>query len=186
MTNRKANSVSYYSGGIFLKKKVIFILLAIVFLLYGYISYNQQFVSRDEIIVGAKKNIPILSEVDIDDISIVASYKKGDHYLFWLDVNDKYHDYEYLVAEFAEVKPDKYKFICKYYAIDRGDDIRALPWEDSYSFLINNEECKTIVINPGYDSEERIEISKHPFHYYCGDPVSDYDFFDANGNSLKH
>ena len=114
MTNKKANSVSYYSGGIFLKKKVIFILLAISFLLYGYISYNQQFVSRDEIIAGAKKNIPILSEVDVDDISIAASYKKDDHYLFWLDVNDKYHDYEYLAAEFAEVKPNKYKFICRH------------------------------------------------------------------------
>ncbi len=169
-----------------MKKKVVCISLFIVFLLYNFISYNQQFVSKDKIIVGAKKNIPILSDVDVDNISIAASYKKGDHYLFWLDVDDKYHDYEYLAVEFTEVKSNKYKFMCKHYAIDRGDDIRALPWEDSYSFLINNEKCKTIVINPGYDSEERIEINKYPFHYYYGRLVSDYDFFDSNGNSLKH
>lgn len=89
--------------------------------------------------------------------------------------------------EFEITGDDGYRFVSRRLPLNRTVGIYELSWRDSYSFLIANDACRYLYIDPRYRDETPriIEVEERPF-LYCYD---DGDFFlyyflDANGEEL--
>ena len=88
--------------------------------------------------------------------------------------------------EIAKNDNSKFKFIKAYTALDRGTDIAVRPWNSGYSFLINNENCKTLKITEADGSTESIEVTAYPFVFSHESMQGgfEYQFLDENGNEI--
>ena len=89
--------------------------------------------------------------------------------------------HRYYPLEVIEVESGEYKFVKLYNGgHERGQDIFFEYFGNGYSFVINNSECKSIVIG-----ETVVPVTKIPFVYYCPFVPNEYYFLDANGNELN-
>ena len=64
-------------------------------------------------------------------------------------------------------------------------DIAVLQWQNGYSFLVNNPDCKTIQITDDSGTQAiAIEKDAYPFIYYSEQIPSEYYFLDAEGTEI--
>ncbi len=125
------------------------------------------------------------SEFDPDSFRIAAKAEQGDSCLVWFSCGTEGSD-QYVPMEFEITGNDEYRFVSRRLPLNRMVEIYELSWRDSYSFLIANDACRYLCIDPAYSSETiRIEIEEQPFQYcYEDDGSFDCRFLDANGEEL--
>lgn len=124
-------------------------------------------------------------EFDPDGFRIAAKAEQGDYCLIWFFCGIEGSD-QYVPMEFEITGDDGYRFVSRRLPLNRIVGIYELSWKDSYSFLIANDACRYLCIDPAYSSETiRIEIEEQPFQYcYEDDGSFDCRFLDANGEEL--
>lgn len=120
-------------------------------------------------------SIQRIGTIDLDEV-VLVSYMTGNEY--------QAHNYGY--AEFEKHK-DNYKLIQTYSMMERGMDLNSAMYNDSYLFVINNENCKSLWI--GYESgkEESIVVDKIPFVYFLENTSNsnfEYRFLDKNSEEI--
>lgn len=125
------------------------------------------------------------SGCDPDSFRILGKAEQGDSCLVWFSCGTEGSD-QYVPMEFEITGDDGYRFVSRRLPLNRTVGIYELSWRDSYSFLIANDACRYLCIDPAYSSETiRIEIEEQPLQYcYEDDGSFDCRFLDANGEEL--
>lgn len=116
-----------------------------------------------------------IDTIDLEEVVLVC-YMTGNEY--------QAHTYGY--AEFEKQKGN-YKFLRTYSMMERGMDLRSAIHNDSYLFVINNENCKNLRIRFKNGEEELITVDKIPFVYYLEKALNfnfEYNFLDKNGEEI--
>lgn len=144
-------------------KKIILIFLSFVSIVV-LCACNRTVTGYDGLVEKAREEINI-SDADTIEIIIGGTTDTGRRSLVWFITGNQYQAHGYFPMEFEIAKSDnsKYTFIKAYKALDRGTDISVYPWNDGYSFLIKNENCKTLKITEADGSTESIEVTVCPF-----------------------
>lgn len=134
----------------------------------------------------SKKGLPF-QELDLDvsvqrigiiDLyeAVLVPYMTGNE--------NQAHIYGY--AEFGKDK-DNYKFIRTYTMMERGIDLNSAMYNDSYLFVINNQNCRNLWIGFESGQEESVTVDKIPFVYFLEDVLNsnfEYQFLDKNGEEI--
>ncbi len=137
--------------------------------------------SEEELIEKARRELPI-SDSDSINVAYAGEFEKDGCSLLWfISGNDEQAHY-YLPME-CQLKDNSYKFIQTFTPMNRGSDIAVMNWKNSYSFLINNQECKVLQIFC-QNGEHNIEITEYPFIYNSRIIPDEYIFLDENGNGI--
>ena len=158
--------------------------ICVVFLICVYAVQSSKIIGEDGLIAKARKEIKNLAEVETIDMTIAGkSTIENNKHLFWIITGNEYQMHRYIPIEFTEIEKDRYKFVHKYSALERGQDICVLMWHDGYSFIVNNPNCKSISIL-GYAGETQVTVDQIPFVYYYPGLPSEYSFFDEDGNMI--
>ncbi|MDF2479573.1 MAG: hypothetical protein K0S24_5056 [Sphingobacterium sp.] len=110
-----------------------------------------------------------IGTINLDDV-VLVSYMTGNEY--------QAHTYGY--AEFEKQK-DNCKFLRTYSMMERGIDLRSALYNDSYLFVINNDNCKSIRISFKSGNEKLIIVDKIPFVYYLENALdSNFEYHFLN------
>ena len=142
-------------------------------------------VGEEGLIAKARREITNLAEVDSIEMAI-AGESTFNHYthLFWFVTGNENQMQRYYPMEFVEKDEETYRFVRKYNGgTKRGQDIYVLEWKGGYSFLINNPDCKTLIIRD-YDGETSVPVDQTPFVYYHPLLPGEYAFLDRDGNEI--
>lgn len=146
-------------------KKIVFIIL-IVCLIFSLSSCEKTYKGTDELMNKAREELKV-SYGDSVEMKYAGSCTKDSLELLWFIAGNEYQGYSYLPMECNIVGEDEYTFVTTYKPMDRGEDIAVLQWKDSYCYLINNRNCKTLRIkkdNGTYDFT--IEEDAYPYKSY--------------------
>ncbi len=168
-------------------KKKILIFITVLLIVSSFIAIftirSSKIVGDEGLIAKARKEIN-LAEIDTIEIVIAgkSTINRTDH-LFWFITGNEYQKHSYFPIEFTEIGSNEYKFVHRYKAIERGQDIYVQMWHDGYSFIVNNPNCKRISIS-GYAGETEVTVDQIPFVYYYPGLPSEYSFFDEDGNMI--
>lgn len=160
----------------------IFVLLAVVCLVGVSVMQSFKIVGEDGLITKARKEITDLAEVETIEMTIAGkSTIDNNRHLFWIVTGNEYQMHRYYPLEVIEVDSGAYKFVKMYNGgHKRGQDLFFEYFGSGYSFVINNPECKSILIG-----ETIVPVTKTPFVYYCPFVPNEYYFLDADGNELN-
>lgn len=162
-------------------KKTIYLIL-VIFLIVSLVGCSEETASSEEEMLEIITNeldldvsIQRIGTIDLDEVVLVP-YMTGNEYQAQI----------YGYAEFEKHK-DNYKFIRTYVMMERGMDLNSAMYNDSYLFVINNENCKILWI--GYESgkEESIAVDKIPFVYFLENTSKsnfEYRFLDNNSEEI--
>lgn len=167
-------------------RKVAYFLLAffIISILSG---CGNTVIGSDGLIEKAREEIPV-SNAKTVEIVIAGSVDIDGNSLVWFVTGNEHqsHGYYPMKFEIDKKRNDKFKFVKAYKAIYRMQDIAVVEWENGYSFLVNNDQCKRISIVDNTDKNEEIEVTGTlPWLYYCDSIPTEYVFLDADGNALN-
>lgn len=113
--------------------------------------------------------------IDLKD-AVLVTYMTGNE--------DQENSYGY--AEFEKQKTN-YKFLRTYSMMERGMDLWSAIYNDSYLFVINNENCKSLQISRENGKVNIIAVDKIPFVYYFEnalDSISEYQFLNKDGEEI--
>ena len=168
-----------------MKKRIlicIFVLLAVVCLIGAYAVQSSKIVGEDGLIAKARKEIKNLAEVETIEMTIAGkSTIDNNRHLFWIITGNEYQMHSYYPLEVIEIENGEYKFVHLHNGgTQRGQDIAFEYFGRGYSFVINNSECKSIVIG-----DTIVPVAEIPFVYYCPFAPNEYYFLDANGDILN-
>lgn len=161
--------------------KKICLSILLIFVLLSMTACEKAYVGHDGLIEKAREEIP-LADIEHMEIMIAGSVDVDDSSLIWFITGNEYQKHSYFPMEFQISPQDssKFYFVKDYEAYERGQDIVAYPW-NGYVFLVNNPECKKLVLN----GTEEIEITgKLPFIYHTSIAPESYQFFDTLGNEI--
>ena len=166
-----------------MKKKICIclVLLIAAVCLIVFAVQSSRIVGYDGLIAKARKEIKNLAGVETVEM-VVAGKSTGDnsHHLFWIITGNEYQTHSYYPMEVLEIEEGVYKLIHMHNGgHQRGQDICFEFFGWGYSFLINNPQCKSIVIG-----ETVIPVTEIPFVYYYPFNPGEYYFLDADGNIL--
>lgn len=113
--------------------------------------------------------------IDLDEV-VLVSYMTGNEY--------QEHTYGY--AEFEKQK-NNYKFIRIYPMMERGQDLRSAIYNDSYLFVVNNDNCKSLRISRVNGKTNSITVDQIPFIYYLENALDsnfEYQFLNKDGKEI--
>ena len=164
------------------KHILIFVSLFLVICLIGvFVVDSSKIIGEAGLIATARKEIKNLAEVDTIEMQIVGkSTGDGNRHLFWIMTGNEYQAHSYYPIEVTEIENEVYKFVHLYNGgHQRGRDIFFEFFGSGYSFMVNNPECKGIVIG-----ETVIPVTDIPFVYYYPQNPNEYHFIDADGNRI--
>ena len=168
-------------------KKIILIFLSFVFIAV-LCACNRTVTGYDGLVEKAREEINI-SDAGTIEITIGGTTDTGRRSLVWFVTGNQYQAHEYFPMEFEITKNDnsRFKFVKAYKALDRGTDIAVCPWNEGYSFLINNENCKMLKIIEADGSIESIEVTVYPFVFSHESLQGnfEYQFLDENGDEMS-
>ena len=165
-------------------KKKSLICLAVLCVVIGLAVFtvrSSRIVGSDGLIARARKEIKNLADVETIDMVVAGkSTRDNNHHLFWIITGNEYQTHSYYPMEVLEIEEGVYKLIHMHNGgHQRGQDICFEFFGMGYSFLINNPQCKSIVIG-----ETVIPVAEIPFVYYYPFNPGEYYFLDVNGNKL--
>lgn len=164
-------------------KKVFYAITALLIIL-SLSGCNSKIEGEQGLIDRAREEINV-ADADTIDIEIAGVSEVDDNMLFWFVTGNEYQKHGYFPINFKCVGEDQYEFVRIYKAYDRAYEIYAVEWNNGYSFLINNENCQSIVLTNAIGETQTVEVSKLPFVYYYDElPEGGYSFLDANGEEL--
>lgn len=162
-------------------KKLLY-LIFVLFLIVSLVGYSEKTAANEEEMLGIitkeldlDVSVQRIDTIDLDEV-VLVSYMTGNEY--------QAHTYGY--AEFEKHK-DNYKFIRTYSMMERGMDLSSAMYNDSYLFVINNDNCRSLWIGFESGQEESITIDKIPFVYFLDDTLNsnfEYQFLDKNGEEI--
>ena len=167
-------------------RKVVYLLFTF-FMLSILSGCGNTVIGHDGLIGKAREEISV-SDAETIGIMIAGSVDIDRKSLVWFVTGNEYQSHSYIPMEFEIDKNqnDKFKFIKVYKAMDRAEDIAVIEWEKGYSFLVNNDKCKTISIINNTGKKEEIEVDGAlPWLYYCETIPVEYVFLDSDGNELN-
>ena len=168
-------------------KKIIYVLFCCFWMsvLFG---CGNKILDEGDLILVAREECNISNIEDLQ-ISIVGNNVAGDKILYWFVISNPVSNesVEYLPIEFLTVGKNQYRLIHTHVAMERGMDVRTVLWNDSYSFIVNNEKCSQLKIEYHSGKVDMISIDTIPFVYGVvnSSSVSGYEFLDAEGNVLS-
>jgi len=145
-------------------------------LLLPHIIPDSDIKTEAELMKLVRKEIPV-SEAATIELRIAGEINKGNSRLIWFISGNEYQAHSYFPFEFEVLEDDSLKFIHRHKPIERGMDIVALYWKDSYCFLVNNPRCRFISLtasNSHRTTTELIEVTNHPFLYHYLSYPSEY------------
>ncbi len=181
------NYVISKSRSLLAMKKIVCVLLACFCMSALFGCGNKKF-SEDELTLAVREESNISNIEDLQ-ISVAGKNIVGDKALYWFVISNPISNecVGYVPIEFLAVDNNQYEFIHTYVARERGMDIRTALWNDSYSFLVNNENCSQLKIEYHSGKVDMISVDTIPFVYGVDDSssVSGYEFLDAEGNVLS-
>lgn len=168
-----------------MKKRILIccsVLLAVICIIGIFAVQSSRIVGEEGLIATARKEIENLAEAETIEMAVAGkSTIDNNRHLFWIVTGNEYQMHRYYPLEVIEVESEEYKFVKLYNGgHERGQDIFFEYFGNGYSFVINNPECKSIVIG-----ETVVPVTKIPFVYYCPFAPNEYYFLDANGNELN-
>lgn len=168
-----------------MKKRILIcvsVLLAVICLVGVFAVQSSKIVGEDGLIAKVRKEITNLAEVETIEMTIAGkSTIDNNRHLFWIITGNEYQMHRYYPLEVIEVESGKYKFVKLYNGgHERGQDIFFEYFGSGYSFVINNPNCKSIVIG-----ETIVPVTEIPFVYYYPFTPNEYYFLDADGNKLN-
>ena len=168
-----------------MKKRILIcvsLLLAAVFLIGVYAEQSSKIVGDDGLIAKARKEINNLAEAETIEMTIAGkSTIDNNRHMFWIITGNKYQMHRYYPLEVIEIESGEYKFVRLHNGgTQRGQDIFFEYFGSGYSFVINNPECKSIVIG-----ETVVPVTEIPFVYYYPFAPGEYCFLDAEGNEIN-
>lgn len=168
-----------------MKKRILIcgsLLLAVICIIGIFAVQSSKIVGEEGLISTARKEIKNLAEVETIEMSVAGkSTIDGNRHLFWIITGNENQTHRYYPLEVTEVDGGEYEFVKLYNGgHERGQDIFFEYFGSGYSFIINNPECKSIVIG-----ETAVPVTEIPFVYYCPFAPNEYSFLDANGNELN-
>ena len=140
--------------------------------------------TEKELIDKARSEIPI-SNADTIELSMAGYSSHETNRLIWFVSGNAYQAHTYTPIEFVEVGTDQFEFVKTYKPVERITDISALMWKDGYSFIINNENCRGIIIIDSTGNSDNITVEELPFVYYYQGIPSEYIFVNENGIALN-
>lgn len=134
----------------------------------------------DELISLARKEITNLADVENIEMSVAGKSTANNRSLFWIITGNEYQMHKYYPVETENLENGEYKFIKIYNGgHERAKDIYFEFFHSGYSFIINNPECKCIIIG-----DDKIPVTEIPFVYYCPFAPAEYYFLDEQGNHI--
>lgn len=168
-----------------MKKRVLIcasLLLVTVCLVGMFAARSSKIIGEDGLIEKARKEIENLADVDTIEMTIAGkSTIDNNRHLFWIITGNEHQMHRYYPLEVVDVDSGVYKFVKLYNGgHQRGQDIYFEYFGSGYSFVINNPECKSIVID-----ETTVPVTEIPFVYYYPFAPNEYYFLDANENQLN-
>lgn len=166
-------------------KKAISIILSVI-LAFSLFGCAKAVSGDEELIKIARQEIPV-SDAETIDMEIVGRVDKETASLVWFKTGNEYQAHGYYPIEFNKTNENKLNFSHLYTSYDRDEDIGVSLWNNGYCFLVNNEDCKTILIEFPNGTKTEISVDTLPFvYYYENAPKNfEYKFLDINGNELK-
>ena len=167
-----------------MKKKILIFLAVIIAVvcIAAYAVESSKIVGYDGLIARARKEIKNLAQVETIEMAVAGkSTMDMNHHLFWIITGNEYQAHSYYPMEVIEREEGVYKLVHMHNGgHQRGQDIYFEFFGIGYSFLINNPNCKSLVIG-----ETVIPVTEIPFVYYCPYAPNEYYFLDAAGNELN-
>lgn len=164
-------------------KKVFYIIMALL-IAFSLSGCGGKTVGEQGLIAKAREEINV-ADANTIDIEIAGVSEVDDNMLFWFVTGNEYQKHGYYPIAFHRVGEEQYEFIHTHKAFDRAYEIYVVQWNDGYSFLVNNENCKSIVLTNAAGETETVEVGELPFVYYYHElPEGGYSFLDANGEEL--
>ena len=167
-----------------MKKKILILLVVVIALicLAIYAVQSSRIIGYDGLIAKARKEIKNLAQVETIEMVVAGkSTRDTNHHLFWIITGNEYQAHSYYPMEVIEQEAGVYKLVHMHNGgHQRGQDIYFEFFGMGYSFLINNPNCKSLVIG-----ETVIPVTEIPFVYYCPYAPNEYYFLDAAGNELN-
>lgn len=128
-----------------------------------------------------------MADIENMEITIAGSVDVDGRSLVWFVTGNEYQAHSYFPMEFkvSEKDPSRFQFVKAYKAYERGQDIRAYPW-NGYVFLINNPDCKKVFLDYGDGRVEEIEVRGKflPEIYFVTKVPKEYKFLNEAGNEL--
>lgn len=126
-----------------------------------------------------------VDSADTIDIGIAGMSEADDNVLFWFITGNEYQKHSYFPIAFQRIGEEQYEFVHTHKAYESAYEIYAVQWNRGYSFIVNNENCNSIVLTNAAGETEIVEVDKLPFVYYYDElPEGGYSFLDANGEEL--
>ncbi len=157
-------------------------LLAVVCLVGVFSVQSSIIVGEDGLIAKARKEIKNLAEAETIEMVVAGkSSIDNNRHLFWIITGNEYQMHRYYPLEVVEIDSEEYRFVKLYNGgHQRGQDIFFEYFGSGYSLVINNPECKSIVID-----ETVVTVAETPFVYYYPFTPNEYYFLDEDGNKLN-
>lgn len=166
--------------------KLFFMVLSIG-LFFSLAGCKDTLTAPEGLIAKAREEIPV-ADADTIDIKIVGPVEKedGNSLIWFMSGNDDQAHY-YLPMECILKDSDQYEYVRVGKPFEQGMDIVVYKWQGGYSFLVNNEDCKSVQITDGTRTYtiEITEKNLYPFIFYQEVIPSEYKFLDASGNELN-
>lgn len=161
-----------------MKKILIIILTSVMFLC----ACERKYSTPDKMI-DVIRNESHYSVSEADTIYFAGECRKENYALLWYIIGNDPYNLEYVPAECYITMDNEYIFNQIYSPVDKRENISVFQWHNGYSFLINNPNCKKLVVRRGTDIIE-LNITQYPFVYYSTLLPDKYDFYDKDGNIL--
>ena len=141
--------------------------------------------SEEELLERARKELP-LANADTTELRYAGCTEKEGSILFWFISGSEYQAHTYLPMECTVTQDGGYRFERCYDALMRVRDVAVLPWwQRGFAFLVNNESCVAIRIEPLGGEGFTVPADTLPFlYYYDGSMDFSYFFLDEAGNAL--
>lgn len=166
-------------------KKAISIIFSIL-LVFSLFGCSKSVSDDEELIKIARQEIPVANAETID-LEIVGRVDKETASLVWFKTGNEYQVHGYYPLEFNKTNENKFNFSHLYTSYDSSENIGVVLWNNGYCFLIDNADCKTILIEFPNGAKTEISVDTLPFVYCYENTLEnfEYKFLDADGNELK-
>lgn len=156
--------------------------IIIICLSFTLLGCKKTLKGTDALIDKAREESSIVDNIEITYGGLVAI---EDTALIWFVSGNDNQEHTYLPMECNIVGKNEYTYVRTYKPMIRGNDIAISEWQNGYSFIINNLNCKKIRI---IDNSDIIDISidkdVYPFVYHHELIPTEYEFLDENGNVI--
>ena len=168
------------------KTKILLAVLSAALVVFAvFCVQTSKIIGEEGLIAMARQEIKNLADIETIEIKIAGKSSIGsESHLFWFITGNEHQMHRYVPMEFTELGDNEYEFVRKYSAFERGQDIFAVLWHHSYSFVVNNPDCKSISVW-GQRGETKVAVDEIPFVYHYPGLPGEYKFFDKEGNEIR-